>query len=72
MPKNNQKRPVGLSKFGKIVAAGTALVMATASQAAVTVPDFTANQTDLTTVLGGMIGFGAFVWGARKLSNFVG
>lgn len=50
-------------------AAGTA-VMTTASQAAVAAPDFSSNEADLVIILGAMIGFGAIVWGARKLLGF--
>ena len=71
MPDNNQKRPVGQTKFGKIVAAGSALLATTASQAAITAPDFTTNMTDLGVLLVAGVGFGAFVWGARKLLGFM-
>lgn len=56
----------------KVVTGGTSLVLATASQAAVTAPTFTDNIADLGIILGAMIGFGATVWGARKLLGFAG
>ncbi len=54
----------------KIALAAGSLVATTASQAAVTAPDFSSNVTDLGVILGAMIGFGAVVWGARKLLGF--
>lgn len=45
-------------------------VLAVASQAAVVAPDFTSNIADLAIILGSMIGFGAVVWGARRLLGF--
>ena len=56
----------------KIALGASALLATTASQAAVTAPDFTTNITDVGILLGAMIGFGAFVWGARKLLGFTG
>lgn len=57
----------------KVVASGTSLALATASQAAdLTPPDFAQNITDLGILLGAMIGFGAVVWGGRKLLGFAG
>ena len=71
--KDNQKRPVGLNKYGKIVAVGSAVLVGASLQAApITAPSFASNITDVGVLLGAMIGFGAFVWGARKLLGFAG
>ncbi len=58
-------------KSNKLVVAAGSLVIASASQAAITAPDFSGNQTDLMLVFGAMLGFAAIVWGARKLLSFV-
>lgn len=60
------------STVGKFIGGATALALATASQAAVTAPDFTSNVADLAILLTAMVGFGAVVWGARKLLGFAG
>ena len=67
---DNQKRPVGLTKYGKIAAAASAVILTTSAQAAITAPDFTSNISDVGILLTAMVGFGAFVWGARKLLGF--
>lgn len=58
-------------KNKKIVVGASALVLATASQAAITAPDFTAPIADVAILLGAMLGFGAIVWGSRKLLGFI-
>ena len=69
--KNKQKRPVGLSKYGKIVAVGSAILFTTSANAAITAPDFTTPIADIGILLGAMLGFGAIAWGSRKLLNFM-
>ena len=64
---NNLKKAIAQNK---IVVGASALIVTTASQAAVTAPDFTTNITDLGVLLTAMVGFGAVVWGARKLLGF--
>lgn len=47
------------------------VVLSTASQAAsITAPDFSESVTNIGVLLGAMVGFGAVVWGARKLLGF--
>ena len=60
------------STAGKFIGGATALALATASQAAVTAPDFTGPIADVGILLGAMLGFGAIVWGGRKLLGFIG
>jgi len=63
----NMKKAIAQNK---IVVGASALLVTTASQAAVAAPDFTTNISDLAIILGAMIGFGAIVWGARRLLGF--
>lgn len=64
---NNLKKSIVQNK---VAVGASALIMTTASQAAVTAPDFTSNGADLAILLTAMVGFGAIVWGARKLLGF--
>lgn len=58
---------------GKVTLGALGTVLATAqAQAAITAPDFTSNIADLAIILAAAIGFGALIWGARKLLNFIG
>ena len=65
-----------VSKVGSakksVAVLGGAVLATTQAQAALTAPDFTNNIADVGILLGAMIGFGAFVWGARKLLGFAG
>lgn len=70
--KDTQKRPVGLTKYGKIAVGASALIMTTASQAGtITAPDFSDPIANITLVLGAMLGVAALAWGARKLLSFL-
>lgn len=52
------------------VGVGGAVLASTQAQAAITAPDFSSNLADVGILLTAMVGFGAFVWGARKLLGF--
>lgn len=72
MPDNTQKRPVGLTKFGKVVTVGSALMIgATQAQAAITAPDFSDPIANIAILLGAGVAFGALIWGSRKLLSFL-
>lgn len=65
MPKNNQKRPVGLSKFGKIVAiAGSMALTATQASADLVAPTF--DSADAITIGTAVITGYALIWGIKK------
>jgi hypothetical protein len=58
------------SKVGATVLGG-AIVATQASAAPITAPDFTEPIANVAILLGSMLGFGAIVWGGRKLLGFI-
>lgn len=61
-----------LSHSKAVIVAGSTGVIATASQAAaITAPDFSEPMANVGILLVAMLGFGAIVWGSRKLLSFI-
>ncbi|MFT7002815.1 MAG: hypothetical protein ACJAWW_000148 [Sulfurimonas sp.] len=58
------------SKVGATVLGG-AMVATQASADAIVAPDFTEPIANVAILLGSMLGFGAIVWGGRKLLGFI-
>lgn len=61
-----------LSQSKAVVISATGAVVTTAVQAApITAPDFSEPMANVGILLVAMLGFGAIVWGSRKLLGFI-